>query len=211
MMKLIFLGAPGAGKGTQAEMICKALNIPAISTGNILKAAMKNETPLGLKAKSFIENGQLVPDDVIIDIVKSRIQEDDCKNGFLFDGFPRTLAQAEALDKMGVSIDRVINIRVSDNLIVRRISGRRSCAACGAVYHIEHKKPKKDNICDSCGENLVIRSDDEPQTVQKRLEVYQTQTKPLEQYYADKGLLVEVDGEKDTALVTKDILEVLGK
>ena len=211
MMKLIFLGAPGAGKGTQAEMVCKALNIPAISTGNILKAAMKNETPLGLKAKSFIESGQLVPDDVIIDIVKSRIQEDDCKNGFLFDGFPRTLAQAEALDKMGVTIDRVINIRVSDDLIVRRISGRRSCAACGAVYHVEHKKPKQDNICDCCSENLVIRSDDEPQTVQKRLEVYRTQTKPLEQYYTDKGLLVEVDGEKDTALVTKDILEVLGK
>ncbi|HOP11320.1 MAG TPA: adenylate kinase [Oscillospiraceae bacterium] len=210
-MKLIFLGAPGAGKGTQAEAICKALNIPAISTGNILKAAMKNETPLGLKAKSYIEGGQLVPDDVIIDIVKARIQEDDCKDGFLFDGFPRTIAQAEALDKMGVSIDRVINIRVTDDMIVRRISGRRSCAACGAVYHIENKKPKCDNICDNCGEKLVIRSDDEPQTVQKRLEVYHTQTKPLERYYADKGLLSEVDGEKDTALVTKDILEVLGK
>ena len=210
-MKLILLGAPGAGKGTQAEVICKVLNIPAISTGNILKAAMKNETPLGLKAKSFIESGQLVPDDVIIDIVKSRIQEDDCKNGFLFDGFPRTLAQAEALDQMGVSIDRVINLRVSDELIVRRISGRRSCAACGAVYHVENKKPRQDNICDICGENLVVRSDDEPQTVQKRLQVYRTQTKPLEKYYADKDLLVEVDGEKDAKETTKDILEVLGQ
>ena len=210
-MKLILLGAPGAGKGTQAEVICKVLNIPAISTGNILKAAMKNETPLGLKAKSFIESGQLVPDDVIIDIVKSRIQEDDCKNGFLFDGFPRTLAQAEALDQMGVSIDRVINLRVSDELIVRRISGRRSCAACGAVYHVENKKPRQDNICDICGENLVVRSDDEPHTVQKRLQVYRTQTKPLEKYYADKGLLVEVDGEKDAKETTKDILEVLGQ
>ena len=210
-MRLIFLGAPGAGKGTQAEAVCKALHIPAISTGNILKAAIKNENPLGLKAKSFIESGRLVPDDVIIGIVKSRIKDDDCKNGFLFDGFPRTLAQAEALDLMGVSIDRVINIRVSDDLIVRRIGGRRSCTACGAVYHIESKKPKQENICDNCGEKLVIRSDDEPQTVQKRLQVYRTQTKPLEQYYADKGLLAEVDGEKDTALVTRDILEVLGQ
>lgn len=210
-MKLILLGAPGAGKGTQAEVICKILNIPAISTGNILKSAMKNETPLGLKAKSFIDNGQLVPDDVIIDIVKARIQEEDCKNGFLFDGFPRTLTQAEAPDQMGVSIDRVINIRVSDEMILRRISGRRSCAACGAVYHIENKKPKQNNICDICGENLVVRSDDEPQTVQKRLQVYRIQTKPLEKYYADKGLLSEVDGEKDAAQTTKDILEVLGK
>jgi len=210
-MRLIFLGAPGAGKGTQAEAVCKALNIPAISTGNILKAAMKDGTELGLKAKSFIESGQLVPDDVIIGIVRARIKEDDCKNGFLFDGFPRTLAQAEALDQMGVSIDRVINIRVSDDLIVRRIGGRRTCAACGAVYHIENKRPKRDNLCDNCGEKLVIRSDDEPQTVQKRLQVYRSQTKPLEQYYTEKGLLSEVDGQKDTALVTEDILEVLGQ
>ncbi|HNX14305.1 MAG TPA: adenylate kinase [Oscillospiraceae bacterium] len=210
-MRVILLGAPGAGKGTQAEAVCKALNIPAISTGNILKAAMKEGTPLGLSAKSFIESGQLVPDDVIIGIVKARIREDDCKNGFLFDGFPRTIAQAEALDQMGVTIDRVINIRASDDLIIRRIGGRRSCPACGAVFHIEHKKPKSDNLCDNCGEKLVIRSDDEPQTVQKRLQVYRSQTKPLERFYAEKGLLFEVDGEKDSSLVTKDILGVLGQ
>ena len=210
-MRLILLGAPGAGKGTQAELLCEALDIPAISTGNILKAAIKNETALGLRAKSFIESGQLVPDDVIIDIVEARIKEDDCKNGFLFDGFPRTLAQAEALDQMGVVIDRVFNIRVPDEVIVRRIGGRRSCAACGNVYHIENKKPQIENICDKCGEQLVIRSDDEPQTVQKRLKVYYAQTKPLEQYYADKGLLVEVDGLLDPALLMKDILEVLGR
>ncbi len=209
-MRLILLGAPGAGKGTQAELLCKILKIPAISTGNILKTAIKNETPLGLEAKSFIESGQLVPDDVIIGIVKSRIQEEDCKNGFLFDGFPRTLAQAETFDRMGVSIDRVINIRASDELIVKRIGGRRSCAACGAVYHIESKRPERENICDNCGEALEIRSDDEPQTVQKRLEVYRNQTKPLERYYADKGLLVEADGEKDARETAKDILKVLG-
>jgi len=210
-MRLILLGAPGAGKGTQAEILCKALAIPAISTGNILKAAMKNETALGIKAKSFIESGQLVPDDVIIQIVEARIREDDCKNGFLFDGFPRTLAQAEALDEMGVTIDRVFNLRVPDEVIVKRISGRRSCAACGAVYHITNKKPKVENLCDNCGEKLIVRCDDEPKTVEKRLQVYYAQTKPLEQYYADKGLLSEVDGLLNPELLLNDILEVLGR
>ena len=210
-MRLILLGAPGAGKGTQAEILCKTLAIPAISTGNILKAAIKNETDLGMKAKSFIESGQLVPDDVIIQIVEARIKEDDCKNGFLFDGFPRTLAQAKALDQMGVTIDRVFNLRVPDEVIVKRISGRRSCAACGAVYHIKNKKPKVENLCDNCGEKLIIRSDDEPGTVEKRLLVYYAQTKPLEQYYAEKGLLSEVDGLLDPELLLKDILEVLGR
>ncbi len=209
-MKLIFLGAPGAGKGTQAESICARLSIPAISTGNILKAAIKNGTELGKRAKTYMDDGRLVPDDIVIGIVRERLSEPDCADGFLFDGFPRTVAQAEALESMGVAIDRVINIAVPDDKIVGRISGRRSCPKCGSVYHIRYRKPQTEGKCDACGNELIIRSDDEADTVRKRLEVYHAYTQPLETYYCAKGLLSTVDGDTDPVEVTARICEALG-
>ena len=193
-MNLIFLGAPGAGKGTQAEVISQKLNIPTISTGNIIREALKNETEMGLKAKSFIEAGKLVPDDVVIGIIKERLAKDDCKNGFILDGFPRTIPQAEALDEMGVKIDKVVEIQVDDDTIIGRMSGRRVCSTCGASYHVQNKPPKAEGICDSCGGELVQRKDDAPETVLDRLEVYHTQTEPLKDYYANKGILRTADG-----------------
>ena len=201
-MNLIFLGAPGAGKGTQAEKVSEKLGIPTISTGNIIREALKNETEMGLKAKSFIESGKLVPDEVVIGIIKDRLAEDDCKNGFILDGFPRTIPQAEALDAMGIKIDKVIDIEVADEKIVQRMSGRRVCPDCGASYHTEYKKPQKDGVCNACGAELVIRKDDKPEVVLDRLNVYHEQTEPLKDYYAKKGILSEDEGQEEVADTT---------
>ena len=188
-MNLILLGAPGAGKGTQAEVICKEFKIPAISTGNILREAIKNGDELGLKAKSYMDLGKLVPDEIVIDILKERILKDDCKNGFVLDGFPRTIPQAEALDKIGVQIDKVIEIDVPDDVILSRLSGRRVCEDCGTPYHIENKKPQVDGICDVCKGKLVIRKDDNVDTIKDRLKVFHDQTAPLKDYYANQNKL----------------------
>ncbi|MBE6728658.1 MAG: adenylate kinase [Ruminococcaceae bacterium] len=193
-MKLILLGAPGAGKGTQAEFISEKCNIPTISTGNIIRAALKNGTEMGLVAKSYIDAGSLVPDDVVIGIVKERLSEKDCENGYILDGFPRTIPQAEALDAMGDTVDTVLSIEVSDEEIVKRMSGRRVCEKCGTSYHTEYKKPEKEGVCNLCGGNLVIRKDDEPSTVLNRLEVYHQQTEPLMAYYEKQGKLISVEG-----------------
>ncbi len=208
-MKLILLGAPGAGKGTQAEIICEKLNIPAISTGNIIREAMKTGTEMGKKAKAFVEAGNLVPDDVVIGIIKERLSENDCANGFILDGFPRTIPQAEALDKMGIAIDRVISIEVPDEKIVTRMSGRRVCEKCGASYHTEYKKPQKEGVCNLCGANLICRKDDEPATVLDRLHVYHEQTEPLKDYYAASGKLRTVEGQEEVADTTKLTLAAL--
>ena len=181
-MNLILLGAPGAGKGTQAEKICGKYGIPAVSTGNIIREALKNGTDMGLKAKSYIDAGKLVPDDVVIGIIKDRLSEYDCKNGFILDGFPRTIPQAEARDNMGIVIDKVVDIEVPDDKIAARLSGRRVCLKCGATYHLEFKKPAKEGVCDVCGDELVQRKDDKPETVIDRLNVYHEQTEPLKDY-----------------------------
>ena len=208
-MKLILLGAPGAGKGTQAEVISTKLAIPAISTGNIIREALANGTEMGLKAKSFIDAGQLVPDDVVIGIIKVRLAKDDCAAGFILDGFPRTIPQAEALDAMGVSIDRVISIEVADEDIARRMSGRRVCKACGSSYHLEYKKPAVDGVCNACGGELVQRKDDHPDTVLDRLHVYHEQTEPLKDYYEKKGILRIVEGQEEVADTTALTLKAL--
>ncbi len=208
-MKLIFLGAPGAGKGTQAEIIASKLNIPTISTGNIIREALANGTEMGLKAKSFIEAGKLVPDDVVIGIIKERLADEDCNNGFILDGFPRTIPQAEALDNMGIIIDKVVDIDVPDENIVNRMSGRRVCKSCGSSYHIENKKPKVEGVCDACGGELQIRKDDAPETVLDRLNVYHEQTEPLKDYYAKCGKLRSVEGTAPITEITEAILKVL--
>ena len=208
-MKLILLGAPGAGKGTQAEVICDHLGIPAISTGNIIRAALKAQTEMGLKAKDYIEKGLLVPDDVVIGIIQDRLREDDCKNGFILDGFPRTVPQAEALDRMGVKIDLVIDIEVPDEKIATRMSGRRVCATCGASYHTLYKQPKTEGVCDNCGGALSQRKDDEAQTVLERLRVYHEQTEPLIAFYRAKGTLRVVEGQEEVADTTKLTLKAL--
>lgn len=208
-MNLILLGAPGAGKGTQAEKICEKYNIPAVSTGNIIREALKNGTDMGLKAKSYIDAGALVPDDVVIGIIKERLAEDDCKNGFILDGFPRTIPQAEALDAMGINIDKVVDIEVPDDKIAARLSGRRVCLKCGATYHLEYKKPKQDGICDVCGDELVQRKDDKPETVIDRLNVYHEQTEPLKDYYAKTGKLVIVEGQEEVADTTALVFKAL--
>ena len=208
-MKLILLGAPGAGKGTQAEVICDHLSIPAISTGNIIRAALKAQTEMGLKAKDYIEKGLLVPDDVVIGIIQDRLREDDCKNGFILDGFPRTVPQAEALDRMGVKIDLVIDIEVPDEKIATRMSGRRVCATCGASYHTLYKQPKTEGVCDNCGGALSQRKDDEAQTVLERLRVYHEQTEPLIAFYRAKGTLRVVEGQEEVADTTKLTLKAL--
>ena len=208
-MNLILLGAPGAGKGTQAEILCDRLNIPTISTGNMIREALKSGTEMGLKAKAFIEAGQLVPDEVVIGIVQERLAQDDCKNGFILDGFPRTIPQAEALDRMGVTIDRVVDINVPDEVITRRVSGRRVCLDCGNTYHVETKKPLKDGVCDRCGSTLVQRKDDQPETVQERLHVYHDQTEPLRDYYAKAGKLLVVDGQQGIQEIAEQTLELL--
>jgi len=209
-MKSILLGAPGAGKGTQAELICEKLNIPAISTGNIIREAMKQGTEMGKKAKERVDAGQLVPDEVVIGIIKERLSQDDCKGGFILDGFPRTIPQAEALDTMGIEIDKVLSIEVSDENIIRRMSGRRVCPDCGASYHIEYKKPAKEGICNACGASLIIRKDDKPETVLDRLNVYHEQTEPLKEFYNGKGKLVTVEGQEELKDTTRLTFAALG-
>ena len=198
-MNLIFLGAPGAGKGTQAEVVCEKLGIPAISTGNMLREAVKNGTPAGLAAKECMDRGDLVPDDVVIGILKDRIAQEDAKNGFILDGFPRTVAQAEALDAMGVQIDKVIEISVPDEKIIARLSGRRVCEGCGASYHVDFKPTKVEGKCNLCGANVVQRIDDKPETVVARLKTYYEKTAPLKNYYLSKGKLITVQGQEEIA------------
>lgn len=193
-MNIIFLGAPGAGKGTQAERVADAYGIPTVSTGNIIREALSNGTEMGIKAKTYIEAGKLVPDDVVICIIQERLAKDDCKGGFILDGFPRTIPQAEALEDMGVKIDKVVDIEVPDEAIKERMSGRRVCPKCGSTYHLVTKKPKVDGICDRCGAELVQRKDDAPETVADRLNVYHTQTEPLKDFYNKRGSLAVVDG-----------------
>ena len=208
-MKLILLGAPGAGKGTQAEIISERLSVPTISTGNIIRAALKAQTEMGVKAKEFIDKGLLVPDDVVIGIVRDRLKEDDCKNGFILDGFPRTVPQAQALDDMGIEIDKVIDIHVPDEKIVQRLSGRRVCGGCGASYHLLYKKPDKDGVCNLCGAQLVQRTDDREETVLERLKIYHEQTEPLVEYYRKKNKLVVVEGQEEVSDTTALTLKAL--
>ena len=208
-MKLILLGAPGAGKGTQAEKICEKYNIPSISTGNIIRAALKNGTEMGLKAKSYMDAGQLVPDDVVIGIIKDRLKEKDCQNGFILDGFPRTIPQAQALVDMGVDIDKVIDIEVPDEAITARLSGRRVCSKCANSYHVLYKKPKVEGVCDACGGELIQRKDDAPETVQARLVEYHEMTEPLKGFYENLGKLKVVEGQEDVADTTKLVLAAL--
>ena len=208
-MKMILLGAPGAGKGTQAERLCKVLEIPTISTGNILRAAVKNGTPTGLKAKAFMDAGKLVPDEVIIGIITERLAEDDCKNGYILDGVPRTIAQAEAMEKAGINFDAVVSIEVADEVIMERMSGRRVCESCGASYHLVAVPPKVAGVCDSCGGKLVQRKDDAPETVKDRLAVYHKETEPLKNFYAQRGLLKSVENQPSVEATTAAILKAL--
>ena len=209
-MNLVFLGAPGAGKGTQAEYICKHFGIVSISTGNIIREALRKGTELGRKAKSYMDSGALVPDDIVIDIIKERLKKEDCRSGFILDGFPRTVPQAEALDKMSVVIDKVIEIYVPDEKIMERMSGRRVCEVCGASYHVKYKPPKNGETCDHDGGRLIMRKDDAPETVMERLRVYHEQTEPLKGYYENQGKLYIVEGQeniKDTTRYTVEVLE----
>ena len=210
-MKLILLGAPGAGKGTQADIIKKQLGIPTISTGNILRAAVKNGTPTGLKAKEYMDAGKLVPDEVIIGIITERLAEDDCKNGYILDGVPRTIAQAEAMEKAGINFDAVVSIEVADEVIMGRMSGRRVCESCGASYHLVAVPPKVAGVCDSCGGKLVQRKDDAPETVKDRLAVYHKETEPLKDFYAQRGLLKSVENQPSVEATTAAILKALGR
>ena len=213
-MKIIMLGAPGAGKGTQAKMIADQYGIPHISTGDIFRANIKEQTELGMEAKTYMDKGALVPDELTVKILLDRVAKDDCKSGYVLDGFPRTIPQAEVLDKavkeLNETIDYAINVEVPDGNIIKRMSGRRACLACGATYHVEHVPPKKEGICDRCGKELVLRDDDKPETVKKRLEVYHAQTQPLIEYYNKKNILKEVDGTKDMKDVFADIVKILG-
>lgn len=209
-MNVILLGAPGAGKGTQAEIISEKLGIPTISTGNILREAVKNGTEIGLKAKSFMDAGKLVPDEVIVGIVKERVAQDDCKKGFILDGMPRTIPQAEALVAQDVKIDRVVSLEIADAVIEERMTGRRVCAGCGASYHVAANPPKKEGVCDACGGALEIRKDDAPETVKNRLQVFHAETEPLKAFYESMGVLTEVKGDQPIDAATKDILAALG-
>ena len=209
-MKLILLGAPGAGTGTQAEILSAKLGIPTISTGNILRAAIKEGTPIGLEAKGYMDAGKLVPDSVIIGIVAQRLQQPDCQKGFILDGVPRTIVQAEALDAQGVTFDHVISIEISDQEIVERMAGRRVCQSCGAPYHVKAKPPKQEGVCDSCGGALVQREDDKAETVLNRLTVYHNETEPLKGYYQGKGILVPVANQPTIEATTQVLLEALG-
>ena len=209
-MKLILLGAPGAGKGTQAEILCKKLGIPSISTGNILRAAIKDGTPTGIQAKSYIDAGKLVPDEVIIGIVNERLSQDDCAKGYILDGVPRTIAQAEALEKAGIQFDAVVSIEISEDEILRRMSGRRVCEACGSSYNVEAVPPRVEGICDNCGGKLIQRKDDTPETVRERLKVYHTETEPLVGFYAQRGLLKRVAVTDTKEATSRKILSVLG-
>ena len=213
-MKIIMLGAPGAGKGTQAKKIAAKYDIPHISTGDIFRENIKNGTELGTKAKTFMDQGLLVPDELTVGLVVERLTHSDCKNGYVFDGFPRTIVQAEVLDtelsKLGQKIDYAINVDVPDENIVRRMSGRRVCVGCGATYHLEYAPPKQEGVCDACNGEVILRDDDAPETVTKRLAVYHEQTRPLITYYSDKGVLVTVDGTVDMEEVFRSITNTLG-
>ncbi|NCB51504.1 MAG: adenylate kinase [Clostridia bacterium] len=209
-MKLILLGAPGAGKGTQAEILSRKLGIPTISTGNILRAAMKNGTPVGLKAKEYVESGKLVPDDVIIGIIEERLAESDCAGGYILDGMPRTIPQAEALEQRGIGIDWAVSIEISDETIVERMAGRRACKNCGATYHIVNIPPKVEGVCDLCGGELAVRKDDAPETVKARLEVYHKETEPLKAFYNERGILKSVENQVSVEDTTKAIEKALG-
>ena len=209
-MKLVLLGAPGAGKGTQAEILSRKLSIPTISTGNILRAAMKNGTPVGLKAKEYVESGKLVPDEVIIGIIGERLAEADCANGYILDGVPRTIPQAEALEANGIEIDCALSIEVQDATIIDRMSGRRTCKNCSATFHIVSNPPKAEGICDFCGGELGIRKDDAPETVKSRLDVYHAETEPLKDFYEKRGKLKVVEGQPTIELTTAEIQKVLG-
>ena len=210
-MNLILLGAPGAGKGTQAELLTEKLGIPAISTGNMLREAMKNGTEVGKQAKSYMDQGLLLPDDVIIGIVRERVSQPDCQRGFILDGVPRTIPQAEALEKAGIRIDYVVSIEIDDSVIENRMSGRRVCSACGASYHVVANPPKKEGICDLCGGELMIRKDDVPETVHRRLEVYHEETEALKDYYAKLGKLKLVEGNQSIEDADKAILAAIGE
>ncbi|MDD6790089.1 MAG: adenylate kinase [Lachnospira sp.] len=213
-MKIIMLGAPGAGKGTQAKMIADAYGIPHISTGDIFRANIKKGTELGKKAKTYMDKGELVPDALVVDLIINRFAEDDCKNGYVLDGFPRTIPQAEALDealeKNGDHVDVAVDIEVPDENIINRMSGRRACVGCGATYHVKYNPPKVEGICDVCGQKLILRDDDKPETVKNRLNVYHTQTQPLIDYYKKKDILKSVDGTQDMDKVFADIKAILG-
>lgn len=213
-MKIIMLGAPGAGKGTQAKMIADKYKIPHISTGDIFRMNIKNGTDLGMEAKKYMDQGLLVPDELTVRILLDRVAKEDCKDGYVLDGFPRTIPQAEvledALNKLGDKIDYAINVEVPDEHIIRRMGGRRACLSCGATYHIEHVPPKKEGVCDQCGQELVLRDDDKPETVQNRLRVYQEQTQPLIDFYRERNVLKSVDGTQDMQDVFHAIVELLG-
>ena len=209
-MKIILLGAPGAGKGTQAERISDKLNVPSISTGFIIRQAIADKTEIGIMAKELIDNGQLLPDDVVIKLLLERIKSDDCKDGYILDGFPRTIAQAEALEDMGIKIDYVVDIELTDDVIVNRLSGRRECSVCGRTYHISHNKPSVEGKCDSCGGDLVRRKDDEPETIKNRLAVYHKQTEPLIAFYKERGILLPIDGQGEVADTTNKVFEAMG-
>ncbi|BAK98191.1 adenylate kinase [Oscillibacter valericigenes Sjm18-20] len=210
-MRLILLGAPGAGKGTQAEILCKEFSIPTISTGNILRVAIKNGTPTGLKAKSFMDAGKLVPDDVIIGVITDRLAESDCANGYILDGVPRTIAQAEALEKAGINFDDVVSIEISDQEIKERMAGRRVCEHCGASYHVVAVPPKNEGVCDKCGGKLSRRHDDDPEVVQQRLEVYHKETEPLKDFYKSRGVLKSVENQPTVTATSQAILHALGR
>lgn len=209
-MRLILLGAPGAGKGTQAEILSKLLNIPTISTGNILRAAMKNGTPVGLKAKEYVDSGRLVPDDVIIGIIKERLAQDDCANGYILDGVPRTIPQAQAMEEMGVAVDCALSIEIEDQVIIERMSGRRTCKDCSQTFHIVSNPPKTEGVCDFCGGELTIRKDDAPETVKARLDTYHKETEPLKGFYDKLGKLKTVENQPSIEATTNVIRKALG-
>ena len=212
-MKIVMLGAPGAGKGTQAQMIAEKYQLPHVSTGDIFRANIKNGTALGMEAKSYMDKGLLVPDELTVKILLDRVAQEDCKNGYILDGFPRNIPQAEVLDKalaeLGDKIDVAIDVEVPDENIIRRMSGRRACVSCGATYHIENVPPKKEGVCDKCGDALILRDDDKGETVKNRLDVYHEKTQPLIDFYAEKGVLKTIDGTKDMMDVFKEITEIL--
>lgn len=209
-MKLILLGAPGAGKGTQAEILSEKLNIPTISTGNILRAAIRDGTPIGLKAKGYIDAGNLVPDDVIIGIIKERLVQPDCANGYILDGVPRTIAQAEAMEDLGIEIDSAVSIEIDDDTIVKRMSGRRTCPKCSKSFHVINNPPKTEGVCDGCGAELVTRKDDDPAVVIERLKNYHRETEPLKDYYEGKNKLQSVQNQPTIEATTAEILSILG-
>ncbi len=210
-MKLIILGAPGAGKGTQAEKLSEKFSIPAISTGAIIREAIEKETPFGIKAKTYIDKGELLPDDAVIDMLMHRIASDDCKDGYILDGFPRTVSQAEALENSGIKIDTALSLEVDDDVIVDRLAGRRECSSCRTPYHIKSYPPKVEGVCDRCGAPLIQREDDNPETIKARLEVYHEKTAPVKKYYEDRGLLTKVVGKSTIDATAQEVFSALGR